>query len=153
MSLRLLRARLAIQWAEERRAETALDALADLAPGRGRLLTDIERRLLDLSDDARDRSGRLLARITALDAGLGLLPVPTDAVDLTGAFGDAVHAESRRALASAGRYESMARIVRQFRARDIVLHWTLATGRAEQLDLAHALSELAERADRERGAA
>lgn len=145
MTIRLLRARLAVQHAEEFRTSAALDALAELAP------PDRARdRLRSLADDARDRAGRLLARITALDFGYGVLPVPT-IVEPAWSLSAGLRAESMRAIRSADRYEAAKRIAVKY--PNVNQYWTCEAGRTECLDLAYALSEMADRADRERGAA
>lgn len=151
MTIRLLRAKLAVQHAEELRVAASLFALAKAAPCRsdGSLRSDVHGRLLDLCDDARDRAGRLLARITAIDRGYGVLPVPPIA-DPPDSSVAGLRDESRRALRSADRYEAAKRL--SAKHPNVNQYWTCEVGRSECLDLAYALSAMADRAEHGRAA-
>ncbi len=131
-----LTASLAAAWGAEMLSVRALEYLAEVAP-----FPRAAARLTALATGCQAHASRLLARMAA--AGGGPLPVPPEELGLPEAFAPALLAEAGRARVSAERYAQMANQARK--AMDPSAAWVCELNRAEELDRAAELEELAQR--------
>lgn len=131
-----LTATLAASWESEMLCILALEKLAERAPN-----TRTRSRLLALAAGCQAHASRLLARMAAL--GGGPLPVPPDDLDLPESFADAIREEAARARHAAEHYALMANLARK--AMDPSAAWVCELNRAEELDRANELADLAVR--------
>ncbi len=131
-----LTASLAAAWEAEVLGVLALEKLADRAPD-----ARIRARLAALAAGCQAHASRLLARMAAI--GGGPLPVPPDDLEMPESFADAARLEAARAKSSADRYVVMANLAR--RAMDPSAAWVCELNRAEELDRAAELHEIAAR--------
>ena len=129
-----LTAALAAAWEAEMLSVLALESLAERGPEPG-----TRARLLALAACCQAHASRLLARMAAI--GGGPLPVPPDEVAAEGSFWQDLEAEAARARGCAERYAAMANLARK--ALDPSAAWVCELNRAEELDRANELSELA----------
>lgn len=129
-----LTASLAAAWEAEMLGILTLEQLAERAPD-----ARIRARLVALAAGCQAHASRLLARIAAI--GGGPLPVPPDDLELPECFSDAVRGESARARNCAERYALMAGLARK--AMDPSAAWVCELNRAEELDRAVELDEMA----------
>lgn len=129
-------AALAAAWEAEMRAVLALETLAERAPD-----VRTRSRLGALAAGCQAHASRLLARMAAV--GGGPLPVPPDDVELPESFAEALRSESERTRDSADRYAAMANLARK--AMDPSAAWVCELNRAEELDRAFELAEMAQR--------
>jgi len=135
MSIRLT-ATLAAAWEAEMLSALAMERLAERAPD-----ARTRSRLGSLAAGCQAHASRLLARMAAI--GGGPLPVPPDEVELPGSFSEAVREEAVRARDSSERYAAMANLARK--SMDPSAAWVCELNRAEELDRANELVELARR--------
>jgi hypothetical protein len=129
-----LTASLAAAWEAEMLSLLTMELLAERAPD-GTTRT----RLGALAACCQAHASRLLARIAAI--GGGPLPVPPDEVQLPRDYGQAMRQEAERSRCAAERYSMMANLARK--AMDPSAAWVCELNRAEELDRAFELSELA----------
>lgn len=131
-----LTATLAAAWEAEMLCILALEKLVERAPD-----SRVRSRLSALAAGCQAHASRLLARMAAI--GGGPLPVPPDEVELPASFSEAVREEAERARNAAERYAMMANLAR--RAMDPSAAWVCELNRAEELDRANELHDLANR--------
>jgi hypothetical protein len=131
-----LTASLAAAWEAEMLGVLALEMLAERAPD-----ARVRARLNALAAGCQAHASRLLARMAAI--GGGPLPVPPDDLEMPSDFSEAARLEAQRAKVSADRYASMASLARK--AMDPSAAWVCELNRAEELDRAAELNELAAR--------
>jgi len=131
-----LTAALAAAWEAEMRSVLVLEKLAERAPD-----VRARSRLSALAAGCQAHASRLLARMAAV--GGGPLPVPPDEGDLPESFAEAVREEAARTRDCAERYAAMANVAR--RAMDPSAAWVCELNRAEELDRAFELTEMAQR--------
>jgi CO/xanthine dehydrogenase FAD-binding subunit len=131
-----LTASLAAAWEAEMLSILALEKLAERASD-----ARVRSRLAALAAGCQAHASRLLARMAAI--GGGPLPVPPDDLDLAEQFPEALKDESARARNCAERYALMAALARK--AMDPSAAWVCELNRAEELDRAVELDELAQR--------
>lgn len=98
-------------------------------------------RLAALAAGCQAHASRLLARMAAI--GGGPLPVPPDDVALPEGLSEAMREESDNSRASADRYSQIASLARK--AMDPSAAWVCELNRAEELDRAVELADLATR--------
>ena len=120
------------------RSVLTLEKLAERAPD-----VRSRSRLGALAAGCQAHASRLLARMAAV--GGGPLPVPPDDVDLPESLAEALRAEAERTRNSAERYAAMANLARK--AMDPSAAWVCELNRAEELDRAFELSDMAQRFD------
>ncbi|MBI5547861.1 MAG: hypothetical protein HY901_28595 [Deltaproteobacteria bacterium] len=131
-----LTATLAAAWEAEMRSVLTLEQLAERAPD-----VRTRSRLSSLAAGCQAHASRLLARMAAI--GGGPLPVPPDEVELPASLAEALRAEAERTRDSAERYAGMANLARK--AMDPSAAWVCELNRAEELDRAFELAEMAQR--------
>jgi hypothetical protein len=131
-----LTASLAAAWEAEMLSTLVLEALAERMPE-----VRMRSRLMALTAGCQAHASRLLARMAAV--GGGPLPVPPADVTLPESLAQAVREEALRTRASAERYAQIANLAR--RSMDPSAAWVCELNRAEELDRAAELAELAER--------
>jgi hypothetical protein len=130
-------ASLAAAWGAETVSVRTLEMLAERAPE-----SRTRSRLSSLAAGCQAHASRLLARMAAL--GGGPLPVPPDQLELPDSYAEALAREAQKARLSAERYAQMANLARK--AMDPSAAWVCELNRAEELDRAAELAELAQRA-------
>lgn len=138
-----LTAALAASWEGEMLCILALETLSERAP-----TPRTRSRLLAFAAGCQAHASRLLARMAA--RGGGPLPVPPDELALSESFSAAVGEEAERARHAAERYAAMAGLARKL--MDPSAAWICELNRAEELDRAHELVELASQSLRSVGA-
>jgi hypothetical protein len=131
-----LTAALAAAWEAETLSVLTLENLAERASDAA-----TRSRLSALAAGCQAHASRLLARMAAI--GGGPLPVPPDDLQLQERLSDAMREESERSRACAERYSQIATLARK--AMDPSAAWVCELNRAEELDRAGELADLAAR--------
>jgi len=131
-----LTASLAAAWEAEMLCILSLEKLAERAPD-----ARVRSRLTAFAAGCQAHASRLLARIAA--SGGGPLPVPPDDVEMPESFSEALQEQSDRARVAADRYAQMANLARK--VMDPSAAWVCELNRAEELDRASELADMAAR--------